>query len=582
MWKIVGVKKDGPNPNSGTSQVGINLKLTYGNRLNGGSEMKPKTWINLIAVSALLVGSFGVMPVKQPGAQAATIIRVTPGGSASFPCGDSWANACELQTALTNASAGYEIWAAAGTYKPGTNREDTFQLMSGVALYGGFAGTETTREQRDWEANLTVLSGDIGVEADSSDNSYHVVTGSGVDATAVLDGFTVTGGNGSLAGGGMYNQNGSPSLGNVTFIENSADSGGGMGNSFSSPTLTNVTFSANTAGSYGGGIDNYESSPVLADVTFSGNSAGGGGGGMSTWFFGSPTLTNVAFNGNSAEYGGGMWNYSLSQPTLTNVTFSGNSAGSSGGGMFNDNNCPTITNAVLWGNIAGTSGPQIYNDETGAASIQYSDMQGGCGATTGNDCSGGGNIDADPLFVRNPDPGVDDTWGTEDDDYGDLHLQIGSPAIDAGNNTAPGLAGITTDLDGNPRFYDVPEILDTGVGPPPVVDMGAYERQANSAPIAEDDSFITTEDVPLHVGAPGLLANDSDANGDPLSAVLESEPSSGSLDLNPDGSFNYLPETDYSGVVTFTYYATDGILDSNTATVTIIEVEEVYLPMVIR
>ncbi|MEJ2266654.1 MAG: hypothetical protein P8X95_24680, partial [Anaerolineales bacterium] len=68
--------------------------------------MKPKTWINLIAVSALLVGSFGVMPVKQPGAQAATIIRVTPGGSASFPCGDSWANACELQTALTNASAG--------------------------------------------------------------------------------------------------------------------------------------------------------------------------------------------------------------------------------------------------------------------------------------------------------------------------------------------------------------------------------------------------------------------------------------------------------------------------------------------
>jgi predicted outer membrane repeat protein len=549
--------------------------------------MKPKTWINLIAVSALLVGSFGVMPVKQPGVQAATIIRVTPGGSTSFPCGDSWANACKLQTALTSTSAGDEIWVAAGTYKPGTYRGDTFQLVSGVALYGGFAGTETSRGQRNWEVNLTVLSGDIGAEGDSSDNSYSVVIGIGVDATAILDGFTVTGGNADTG------------------------SGGGMFNSYSSPSLTNLIFSDNSAASYGGGMDNYESSPVLTDVTFIGNSAGEAGGAMSTWFFGSPTLTNVAFVGNSAKYGGGMynyyynsptltnvtfsgnmasadgggmWNYNLSEPTLTNVTFSANSAGSSGGGMFNEYNHLTITNAVVWGNTAGISGPQIYNDETGAASIQYSDVEGGCATIPGNDCSGGGNIDANPLFVRNPDPGADDTWGTEDDDYGDLHLQIGSPAIDAGNNTAPELAGITTDLDGNPRFYDVPEIVDTGMGPAPVVDMGAYERQANNVPAAEDDSYSTDENAAIYVNAPGILANDSDPDGDSLSAMLESEPSSGSLDLNSDGSFDYLPETDYSGVVTFTYQATDGILDSNTATVTItiIEVEEVYLPIIIR
>ena len=154
--------------------------------------MKTRTRINLIIVLVLLVASFGVMPNNQNPAQAATIVRVKPGGSTSTGCGSSWSNACELQTALASASAGDEIWVAAGTYYPGTNREDTFQLISGVALYGGFAGTETAREQRDWGTNLTVLSGDIGVPDDSSDNSYSVVTGSGVDTSAILDGFTIT------------------------------------------------------------------------------------------------------------------------------------------------------------------------------------------------------------------------------------------------------------------------------------------------------------------------------------------------------------------------------------------------------
>jgi VCBS repeat-containing protein len=410
-------------------------------------------------------------------------------------------------------------------YKPGTNREDTFRLISGVALYGGFAGTETSRGQRDWEANLTVLSGDIGAEGDSSDNSYHVVTGGGADLTltTILDGFTVTGGN---ADGQSPNERG----------------GGILIGGYCGPTLTNLIFSGNSAVT-GGGMMNDACSPMLTNVTFSGNFASAEGGGMFNAFQSSPRLTNVTLSGNGADYGGGICNSNYSNPTFANT--------------------------ILWSNTAGTSGPQIYNDDTSAPSIQYSDVQDGCATIPGNDCSGGGNIDADPLFVRNPDPGVDDTWGTEDDDYGDLHLQIGSPAIDAGNNTAPELAGITTDLDGNPRFYDVPEIVDTGVGPAPVVDMGAYERQANNVPAAEDDSYSTDENAAIYVNAPGILANDSDPDGDSLSAMLESEPSSGSLDLNSDGSFDYLPETDYSGVVTFTYQATDGLLVSNTAIVTI-------------
>ncbi|MGB2985242.1 MAG: hypothetical protein WBE26_05110, partial [Phycisphaerae bacterium] len=100
-----------------------------------------------------------------------------------------------------------------------------------------------------------------------------------------------------------------------------------------------------------------------------------------------------------------------------------------------------------------------------------------------------GNIDDDPLFIRNPDPGPDGTWGTDDDDYGDLDLSRHSPSIDAGDNTAvPADAGdldddgdtteqVPFDAAGNPRFVDDPTVHDTGCDTAPIVDMGAYEVQ---------------------------------------------------------------------------------------------------------
>jgi hypothetical protein len=107
----------------------------------------------------------------------------------------------------------------------------------------------------------------------------------------------------------------------------------------------------------------------------------------------------------------------------------------------------------------------------------------------------------------------------------------------------------------------------------------------NDAPIAANDTYGTTKNVTLTINAPGVLLNDNDPNGEPISAVLESEPSSGALDLDSDGSFSYEPEKGYAGAVTFTYHATDDLLDSDTATVTIIVIDvwkEVYLPVIIR
>ncbi|MCK5711322.1 MAG: choice-of-anchor D domain-containing protein, partial [Hyphomicrobiaceae bacterium] len=196
----------------------------------------------------------------------------------------TWINACTLQTALTNATSGDEIWVMAGTHKPDTTaRAETFQLKNGVKVYGGFAGTESDLNERNWENNTTILSGDIGEPSDDTDNIYHVVTGSGTDSSTLLDGFTISGGNANGSypddrGGGMYNNSGSPSLMNVTFSGNSADYGGGMYNESNSPSLTNVTFIGNSATQYGGGMHNNGSSPSLTNVTFSGNSAYYGGG----------------------------------------------------------------------------------------------------------------------------------------------------------------------------------------------------------------------------------------------------------------------------------------------------------------
>jgi hypothetical protein len=388
------------------------------------------------------------------------ILRVTPSGSSNWPCGQSWDGACAMQTALNHAEAGNEIWAAAGTYTPttGTDRNATFQLKSGVALYGGFAGTETMRKQRNFLNLHTILSGEINDPNNVDDNSYFVVTGSGTDASAILDGFTVTAGNANgidedhKHGGGVRIIHGTPTLSNLILLQNhSGWCGGGMSIMYSNPVLTNIVFMQNSAALCGGGLHLYQSNPTITNAIFTANTSQYQGGG----FFndgGSPILTNASFLSNTAVYGGGMENINDSHPILTNVTLYANSADSSDGGIgISSDGSFTLINSILWGNIAPKES-QISD----AALVTYSDIQGD------SVYAGVGNINADPDFVAAVS--------------GDLHLGETSPAIDAGNNDAVP-AGINTDLDGNPRFVDFPGVLTTGHGSPPFVDMGAYEAQ---------------------------------------------------------------------------------------------------------
>lgn len=333
--------------------------------------------------------------------EAQSILLAIPGGMINGLC-ESWANACELRYALTIATSGQAIWAAAGTYKPtiGIDRSATFQLKTGVALYGGFAGTETGRDQRNPATNVTILSGDLKGDdvgfTNNSENVYHVVSGA---SGATLDGFTIKAGNANgndsnLRGGGLYNSNGSaPTLMNITFSGNSASTGGGMDNDSSNPTLINVTFSGNSA-NLGGGMNNRTSNP---------------------------TLTNVTFSGNSASYGGGMYNNSGS-PTMTNVTFTSNVAGWNGGGMENTSSSyPIIRNTIFWGNTAATDeASQIHNDSS-IPVLSDSVVKGGC--PVASTCTN--------IIITDPLPG---TLGNYSGFTQTIPLLTGSSAINTGNN----------------------------------------------------------------------------------------------------------------------------------------------------
>jgi hypothetical protein len=185
--------------------------------------------------------------------------------------GGSWSNAfTELRDALAFAAAQpsiREIWVAAGTYTPTTytdpsSRSVSFNLQDNLAIYGGFAGTETDLSQRDIAANPTILSGDLNGDDDDgpnpNDNSFHVVRYGVVSSSSTLDGVTITSGNanspGDREGAGVFAVGiGTPLFRNCNIQNNHADDrGGGVGVAGTSPLFTNCVISNNSAGAGGG------------------------------------------------------------------------------------------------------------------------------------------------------------------------------------------------------------------------------------------------------------------------------------------------------------------------------------------
>ena len=325
--------------------------------------------------------------------------------------GTSWADAFNnLQEAMTYSCPGVtEIWVAAGIYKPtnDTNRNISFVMKDSVAILGGFPDTgDPGIGDRDWVANLTILSGDLlgndgqqpivtnaNTNTNTGDNSYTVVNGSGNTPGTTLDGFVLTAGNadgidpfpsptgrgagvmidggilnlmnctfsGNAApgrgGGGLYVTNGAtlPMI-NCNFTGNAGTNGGAAFFSISAnSTLTNCSFSNNSASFFGGAIAGLQVNLSLMDCGFTGNTSSNGGGGIFQEISNS-SFANCTFTGNSSDIGGGISAFG-STSTISNCTFDNNVAGNLGGGIVSqDSSFATIDNCTFSSNRAFLGG----------------------------------------------------------------------------------------------------------------------------------------------------------------------------------------------------------------------------------
>lgn len=232
------------------------------------------TTLGMIAGGAAMLSADPdtIRPGATPPAAArqGSTIRYVDKDAAGANNGTSWPNAfTSLQTALSTAVAGDEICVAAGTYM------GTFQLRTGVAIYGGYAGfAQPDPNARDQGAYETILS---------AQNNQRVLTASGVARSAVLDGVTICGGQAPNvedgSGGGLFAEGGSPTLSNCIFCDNTAVwDGGGVCIFRGEPIITNCVFKDNTAGHEGGGLCVRDASLTMEGCVFTNNAATDGGG----------------------------------------------------------------------------------------------------------------------------------------------------------------------------------------------------------------------------------------------------------------------------------------------------------------
>jgi len=430
---------------------------------------------------------------------ARAAIRYVDQSAAGTNNGTSWANAYrELQSALIPALSGDQIWVAAGTYLPDydvntathtLSRTASFQLKSGVALYGGFSpgGGDGTFLARNPAAYETILSGDLNgddeTSGDSTENSYHVIFGNSVDSTSLVDGFTIVAGNANDSshdeGGGIRIYSGNPIVRDCLIARNEAIFGGGISVYSGQPLITDCDFIDNTSfvatgvGGWGGGVYtsfcnsglqitrcafignyarwggalfNFTSSPTLSDCFMSENSVLYDGGAVENYRTSNPTYTGCIFTHNHAFGGGGMTSYTTCSPTVTNCVFETNSTIEGGTGMLNEYGSNSlVVGCIFRNNVAGDLGAGMFNRTSNPTVTNC--------IFTGNTApqKGGGmhnRDDSSPIVT-----GCVFTGNYAGDRGGGMQTELGNPVVIncsfSGNHTVQRGGGMQT-VSGNP------------------------------------------------------------------------------------------------------------------------------------
>jgi len=541
-----------------------------------------------------------------------TIIYVNASASGGANDGSQWVDAySELFTAINNASNGDQIWVAQGTYYPTTttNRNISFDLPQNVKIYGGFLGNETTLSQRDWVSNITILSGDIGIVGDETDNSNNVFFISKSTTDGIIDGVTIQDGNANglylKSGGGMFissyadNNPSIPSINNCILKNNYAEENGGAvyieagGGGIASPNFNNCEFQDNESGFSGGAVYNsgYSSGAITTsfiDCNFFKNLAGESGGALFN-HGGQGGNANVIikqcnFESNTSIHGHGGAMYNLgsilngeASPMIINSRFFDNS-GFAAGAIYNNgsdtgNSSPKITNCTFARNFTtGVGG-------TGGAIYANGSVNGNSSPIISNSIIWGNNAPFNSQVIRsvegsptiqyslvdaanctalqsgtNPNitcgPGMiynNDPKFTYQAG-GDLTLTSSSPAIDAGDNSM------------NAEFEDLVKSSRISNSQ---IDLGAYET-ASALPI-ELISFtaaLNGDEVQLKWATANELNNDffsiqHSTDGISFTNIKRIDGAGdasvvntySTIDQNPSRGINYyrLQQTDFDG-----------------------------------
>ncbi|MCA8941122.1 MAG: putative Ig domain-containing protein [Planctomycetes bacterium] len=467
------------SPSSGVAGGTITL-------LGAGFSTTPASNIVTFDATAAVVlqATANALTVEVPsGLAASSEVRVTIGGNASATKtftldttsvvfvdasatggndGSSWSDAyTTLQTALASATSTDDIWVAAGTYTPGTAVTDYFAMV-GDHVYGGFAGSEALRSQRDIVSHKTILSGDINADSvgftNTSDNTQHVVrigsTGNVLDGVHVVHAYDASG----IGGGIVAMAAASGTLSDVTCTTNLADYGGGLTVEGATIVAERCVFHGNRANTFGGGLRVADQSTFAGSLTMRAcvvaDNQAAGGGGLDCRLGGVTTIENTVIAGNVATgNGGGILDQGGGVDVIASTIVS--NAAATGGGWYRTlNSAIRIDNSIFWNNTASTANPDIYSDGTTTFDhcVVVASSVGGAGVNY-RDC-----LTADPLFSLLADPdGPDDRYLTSDDG---LQLQTGSSAIDTADTLGP-----TTDILGIARPQGA------------AYDIGAYEKQ---------------------------------------------------------------------------------------------------------